>query len=47
MASTKFAAVAVASLNGGPAGYLIDPGIDLAAEPAGLGPAHWILPRAP
>jgi hypothetical protein len=38
---------AIASLNGGPPGYLIDPRVDLAAEPFSLGPARWILPQAP
>jgi vitamin K-dependent gamma-carboxylase len=41
----RITALAVASLNGGPLGYLIDPRVDLAAEPGGLGPARWILPR--
>ncbi|MEM6785074.1 MAG: HTTM domain-containing protein [Bacteroidota bacterium] len=35
----------VASLNGRPEARLIDPGVDLAAEPRTLGPAPWILPR--
>lgn len=43
----RVTAVAVASLNGGPASYLIDPTVDLAREPGGLGPALWILPRTP
>lgn len=42
----RVTALAVASLNGGPPAYLVDPAADLAAEPGGLGPAPWILPRA-
>jgi hypothetical protein len=43
----RVTAVAVASLNGGPTSYLIDPTVDLAGEPSSLGPARWILPRVP
>ncbi|MEO1478233.1 MAG: HTTM domain-containing protein [Bacteroidota bacterium] len=35
----------VASLNGHPEARLIDPDVNLAAEPRTLGPAAWILPR--
>jgi hypothetical protein len=42
----RVTAVAVASLNGGPTSYLIDPTVDLAGEPSSLAPARWILPRA-
>lgn len=35
---------AVVSLNGRPAAPLIDPSVDLAAEPWRLGPQPWILP---
>jgi vitamin K-dependent gamma-carboxylase len=41
----RVTALAVASLNGGPPSYLIDPAVDLAAAPGGLGPAAWILPQ--
>lgn len=41
----RVTAVAIAALNGGPAGYLIDPTVDLASEPYSLGPVRWILPR--
>lgn len=34
-----------ASLNGRPAARLVDPTVDLAAEPLDLGPDDWILPR--
>lgn len=34
-----------ASLNGGPAARLVDPTVDLAAEPLDLRPDDWILPR--
>jgi hypothetical protein len=43
----RVTAVAVASLNGGPTSYLIDPTVDLASEPSSIGPARWILPRVP
>ncbi|NJM06824.1 HTTM domain-containing protein [Candidatus Gracilibacteria bacterium] len=36
---------ATASLNGGPASYLIDPHVDLASTRVSLGPANWIMPR--
>ncbi len=35
---------AMASLNGRPAAPIIDPDVDLAAEPWRLGPQRWILP---
>jgi vitamin K-dependent gamma-carboxylase len=37
---------AFASLDGRPSERLIDPSIDLAAEPEGLGAKSWILPRS-
>jgi hypothetical protein len=37
---------AFAALNGRPRQRLIDPSVDLAAEPGGLGPWPWILPLA-
>ncbi|HWO17169.1 MAG TPA: HTTM domain-containing protein [Kofleriaceae bacterium] len=36
---------AVASLNGRRRARLVDPTVDLAREPDGLGPKRWILPR--
>jgi hypothetical protein len=37
-------AVAIASLNGRPRQWLVDPRVDLAAEPRTLGAALWIVP---
>jgi hypothetical protein len=37
----------VASLNARPYQDLIDPTVDLAAQPASLAPAHWIVPLQP
>jgi hypothetical protein len=37
----------VASLNARRYQELIDPTVDLAAEPDGLAPAHWIVPLRP
>jgi hypothetical protein len=37
----------VASLNGRPFQELIDPTVDLAAQPVNLAPAHWIVPLRP
>jgi hypothetical protein len=34
----------VASLNARPYQELIEPDVDLAAQPDGLAPAHWIVP---
>jgi len=38
---------AVASLNARPFQELIDPTVDLAAQPVSLAPAHWIVPLRP
>lgn len=46
-ARPRIMVVALASLNGGPVSFLIDPTIDLAAEPFSLAPARWILPQDP
>ena len=37
----------VASLNARPYQELIDPTVDLAAQPDSLSPAHWIVPLRP